>query len=141
MRESVLAMKELWTKEQAEFHGEFIDFDPAYSWPKPIQTPNPPILLGGESNYTLKRVVEFCDGWLPRGPIDMVDGMTRLQTIADEAGRDPSTLSVTVFRAKPDLGTLASYRESGVNSVLLQVPSENRDACLKLLDKYAPLVQ
>ena len=141
LRESVLAMKELWTKEQAEFHGELIDFDPAYSWPKPIQTPNPPILLGGETNYTLKRVVEFCDGWLPRGPIDMVDGMTRLRTIADEAGRDPSTLSVTVFRAKPDLDTLGSYREAGVNSVLLQVPSEDRDTCLKLLDKYTPLLQ
>ena len=141
MRERVLAMKELWTKEQAEFHGEYIDFDPVYSWPKPIQTPNPPILLGGETNYTLKRVVEFCDGWLPRGPIDMVDGMTRLRTIADKAGRDPSTLSVTVFRAKPDLDTLGSYRETGVNSVLLQVPSEDRDTCLKLLDKYTPLLQ
>src|SRR5690606_8842626 len=97
LRERVLAMKELWTKEEAEFHGEFVNFDPAWAWPKPVQKPHPPILLGGESDYTLKRVVEFCDGWLPRPRRNFTpkDGMARLKRFADEAGRDMKALSVT----------------------------------------------
>src|SRR5947208_3345797 len=67
LRERVLAMREIWTKDAAAFHGEFVRFDPIWSWPKPAQTPHPPILLGGESGYTLQRVVDFCDGWFPRG--------------------------------------------------------------------------
>ena len=67
LREQVLAMKEIWTKDEAEFHGEFVNFDPIWSWPKPAQKPHPPVLLGGESGYTLQRVVDFCDGWFPRG--------------------------------------------------------------------------
>ena len=66
LRERVLAMKALWTQEQAEFHGRFVDFDPVWLYPKPKQKPHPPILLGGESDQTLRRVVEFCDGWFPR---------------------------------------------------------------------------
>ena len=141
LKERILAMKQLWTEEKAEFHGKFVNFDPTYSWPKPIQKPNPPILLGGETDYTLKRVVEFCDGWLPRGPIDMTDGMSRLHRLAAVAGRDISTLTVTVFRAKPEVDTIRSYEDAGVNCILLQIPSDNRNICLKLLDKYDPLLR
>ena len=141
MREHVLAMKQLWTREKGEFHGEFVDFDPAYSSPKPVQRPHPPILLGGETDYTLRRIVEFCDGWLPRGPLDMTQGMARLKRVADEAGRDMASLSVTVFRGEPEKAALAAYAEAGVNRVLLQMPSEDRDTCLKLLDSYMPLVR
>ena len=66
LRERVLAMKALWTQEQAEFHGEFVNFDPVWLYPKPKQKPHPPVLLGGETDYTVRRVVEFCDGWFPR---------------------------------------------------------------------------
>ena len=66
LRERALAMKELWTKEEAEFHGEFVNFDPVWQYPKPKQKPHPPMQLGGETDHTLKRVVEFCDGWFPR---------------------------------------------------------------------------
>ena len=66
LRERVLAMKALWTQEEAEFHGEFVNFDPVWLYPKPKQKPHPPILLGGETDHTLRRVVEFCDGWFPR---------------------------------------------------------------------------
>ena len=93
MRETILAAKQLWAEETGEYHGEFIDFDPAFSFPKPVQKPHPPILLGGQSDYTLRRVVEYCDGWLPLGPIDMVDGIARLRRFAEEAGRDMATLS------------------------------------------------
>jgi probable F420-dependent oxidoreductase len=67
LREQVLAMKELWTKDVAEYRGDFVQFEPSWSWPKPAQKPHPPVLLGGESSYTLQRVVDFCDGWFPRG--------------------------------------------------------------------------
>jgi alkanesulfonate monooxygenase SsuD/methylene tetrahydromethanopterin reductase-like flavin-dependent oxidoreductase (luciferase family) len=141
LREHVLAMKQLWTEEKGEFHGDFVDFDPAYSSPKPVQTPHPPILLGGETDYTLRRIVEFCDGWIPRGPLDMVDGMARLKRVADEAGRDMASLSVTVFRPEAEKAALEKYAEAGVNRVLLQMPSADRDTCLKTLDSYMPLVK
>jgi len=142
LREHVLAMKALWTEEAAEFHGEFVEFDPAWSWPKPVQKPHPPIILGGESDYTLRRVVEFCDGWLPRADrnFDPVAGMTRLREAADAAGRDMSGLSMTVFRAPPDAAALAGYAEAGVTRALLALPSVDREAMLPLLDEYAALL-
>jgi len=151
LRETILAAKQLWTKEKAEFHGEFVDFDPVFSSPKPIQTPHPPILLGGQTDHTLRRVVEFCDGWLPLGPIDMVDGIARLSRFADAAGRDMATLSTNVFQMaslttlvlKTDESTksaLQGYAEAGVNRVLLQIPTADRDTCLKTLDNYMPLI-
>ena len=151
LRETILAAKQLWTEENAEYHGEMIDFDPVLSSPKPIQTPHPPILLGGQTDYTLRRVVEFCDGWLPLGPINMVDGMARLSRFAEEAGRDMATLSTTVFQLasltslvmktdESDKAALKGYAEAGVNRVLLRLPTADRDTCLKTLDNYMPLI-
>jgi len=142
LRETILAAKQLWTEEKAEYHGEFVNFDPVYSSPKPIQTPHPPIFLGGNSDYTLRRVVEYCDGWLPIGPIDMVESIARLRRFADEAGRDMSTLATTVFHAADaDKAALQGYEDAGVNRVLLQMPSADRDTCLKRLDSYMPLIK
>ena len=151
MRETILAAKQLWTEEQGEFHGEFIDFDPAFSAPKPVQKPHPPTLLGGYSDHTLSRVVEYCDGWLPIGPLNMAKGMARLRHIADAAGRDMATLQTTVFQMSvlvtgeshftaPDKAALEAYAEAGVNRVLLQIPTAGRDACRKTLDSYMPLI-
>ncbi len=151
LRETILAAKQLWTEENAEYHGEMIDFDPVLSSPKPIQTPHPPILLGGQTDYTLRRVVEFCDGWLPLGPINMVDGMARLSRFAEEAGRDMATLSTTVFQmaslttlvsqtSESDKAMLQGYAEAGVNRVLLQVSTADRDTCLKTLDNYMTFI-
>lgn len=142
LRENVLAMKAMWTEENAEFHGEFVDFDPIWSWPKPAQQPHPPILLGGETDHTLRRVVEFCDGWFPRAnyAFDPNDGMTRLRNMAEANGRDMSTLSVTVFRAPPDAAVLDGYREAGISRALLELPSADRDTVLSLLDDYAKLI-
>jgi probable F420-dependent oxidoreductase len=142
LRERVLAMQALWTEDEAEFHGDFVDFDPVWSYPKPVQKPYPPVLLGGETDYTLKRVVEFCDGWFPRpGPdFDPVKAVARLRRIADEAGRDFSTLQITAFRAPPDAEKLAAYRDAGITRVLFEAPDQGRDEMLKLLDTYAPLI-
>ena len=142
LRERVLAMKALWTEDAAAFHGEMVDFDPVWAYPKPVQKPHPPILLGGESDHTLARVIEFCDGWLPRarGAFDPVEGMARLRRAAEAAGRDMSTLSMTVFGAPPKAATLETYAEAGVTRSLLALPSADRDTVLGLLDGYAPLL-
>jgi len=140
LRENILAMKQLWVEEQAEFHGEFVDFDPAFCWPKPTQNPHPPIILGGETDYTLRRVVEFCDGWLPRPRADIEDGMERLRRIADEGNRNLDSISVTVFGAPPKPDKLARYSEIGIDRALLQIPTEDRDTCLRVLDSYTPLL-
>lgn len=142
LRERVLAMKALWTEEEAQFHGEMVDFDPAWSYPKPVQVPHPPVILGGETDYTLNRVVEFCDGWFPRAGngFDPVETMTRLRNAADAAGRDMSTLSVTVFRAPADKAALEGYAEAGITRGLLELPSAGRDEVLRRLDDYAPLL-
>ncbi len=151
LRETILAAKQMWTEEKAEYHGEFVDFDPVFSSPKPIQKPHPPILLGGQSDHTLRRVVEFCDGWIPVGPLDMTGGMARLRRVADEAGRDMATLSTTVFQmatltkmvlqtTESDEAALQGYAEVGVNRVLMQMPTADRDSCLKTLDGFMPLL-
>jgi probable F420-dependent oxidoreductase len=141
LRERVLAMKALWTQEQAEFHGELVDFDPVWIYPKPRQKPHPAILLGGETDYTVRRVVEFCDGWFPRPRAgwEPRSATARLREAALAAGRDPATLSITVFNAPANAAALAPYREAGIDRVLLEVPDTSRDDILRGLDKNAPL--
>lgn len=142
LRERVLAMKEIWTQEEAEFHGEYVDFDAMWSHPKPVQQPHPPILMGGETDYTLRRVVEYCDGWLPRGRggFDPAEAMARLKKMADEVGRDASELTVSVFGAPADAAALDGYREAGITRALLTLPSDPRDDVLKRLDRYGELL-
>jgi probable F420-dependent oxidoreductase len=142
MREHILAMKQLWTQEEASFDGEFVKFPPSWSWPKPVQDPHPPILLGGETDYTLKRVVEYCDGWYPRPwqGFDPAEAVARLKRFADEAGRDMSTLSITTFRAKADAQSLAEYADAGITRALLEIKDESRDEILRRLDEYAKLL-
>ncbi|HXZ01893.1 MAG TPA: LLM class F420-dependent oxidoreductase [Stellaceae bacterium] len=144
LRERVLAMKALWTQEQAEYHGEFVNFDPVWLYPKPKQKPHPPLFLGGETDYTLKRVVEFCDGWFPRparSGWEPKSAVARLREAALAGGRDPRSLSITVFGAPADAAGLAPYREAGIDRVLLMVPDLSRDEILRALDKFAPLVK
>ena len=142
LRERVLAMKALWTEEQASFHGEFVDFDPVWMYPKPKQRPHPPVLIGGESDYTVKRVVEFGDGWFPRPRQgwEPKSAAARLKSAAEAAGRDPATLQITVFAAPPDREKLAPYIEAGITRVLFEVPDASRDEILRTLDEHAPLV-
>ena len=143
LHEQVLAMKEIWTKDAAEFHGKFVNFDPLWAWPKPQQRPHPPILLGGESVHTLQRVVDICDGWFPRGrgPEVIVPGIEDLKRRAARAGRDFKTISISVFGAKADQATLDQYAKGGVTRAILRLPSEGRDKILPLLDQYAKLIR
>jgi len=140
MRERILAMKALWTQDEAAFHGEMVSFDPVWMYPKPLQRPYPPILLGGPSDYTLKRVVEFCDGWLPlaRAGFDPKEAVARLRQAA--AGRDFATLSISVFAAPPDAAVLAQYRAAGIHRALVLVPDSSRAEIIGALDRYARLL-
>jgi len=142
LRERILAMKALWTQEEAAFHGQMVNFDPVWLYPKPTQRPHPPILLGGWTDHTLKRVVEFCDGWLPIATpnFDPKKAVARLRQAASAAGRDLSTLSISVFGAPADKATLAQYRDAGIERVFLAVPDLTRDEIISALDKNASLV-
>ena len=141
VRERILAMKEIWTKEEAQFHGEFVNFDPLWSYPKPVQRPHPPILLGGETDHTLRRIVDHCDGWFPRATpaFDPKEAVGRLRQMASTTRRDFKELSITVFRAPQDKAKLAVYRDAGIKRALLEVPDLTRDEILAHLDKIAPL--
>jgi probable F420-dependent oxidoreductase len=142
LEEQVRAMKALWTKDVAEYHGKFVDFEPVWAWPKPIQKPHPPVYFGGESGYTLQRIVEIGDGWFPRGRAGaetVLKGMADLMARAAKAGRDPKSLAVSVFAARPDPADLAKLAEGGVTRAIFLLPSEGRDKILPLLDQYSKL--
>ena len=142
MSERAKAIKTVWRDDTAEFHGEFVDFDPLWSYPKPVQKPNPPVLIGGESIHTLRRVVEYGDGWFPRGRggLDPAENVARLKAVADAAERDMATLSISVSGAPPDAQALDRYREAGIDRAVLTLPSAGADAVLPVLDRFAQLL-
>src|SRR5262249_30233598 len=128
-------------QETAGFPGRSVNFDRVWLYPKPKQTPPPPIFLGGESDHTVRRGVEFCDGWFPRprGGWEPKAAAARLRQAAIAAGRDPATLSITGFNAPADRAALASHPADGIAGVLLEGPDASRDEVLRRLDKSAPL--
>lgn len=142
LRERVLAMKEIWTKDEAEFHGEFVNFDKIWSYPKPAQKPHPPILMGGDGPTTFDRVIEFCDGWMPigvRSP-NIPEKIADLRRRAEAAGRDPRAISVSIFGVKPDRSAIDAMATAGVDRVIFMVPAGDRETVLPLIDKYAALI-
>ncbi|HSE94165.1 MAG TPA: LLM class F420-dependent oxidoreductase [Methylomirabilota bacterium] len=141
--EQVRAMKAIWTEETAEFHGEHVNFDPIWMYPKPVQKPHPPVLFGGETEHTLQRVVEIGDGWFPRARSAerIFAGLEDLKTRAARAGRDMKTISVSVFGAPGDAATLDRYRQAGLTRAIIRLPSEPREKVLPLLDQHAKLLR
>ena len=151
VRECVLAMRELWTRDEAEFHGEFVDFGPAWSWPKPVRVP--PVALGGRHPAVLHRVAEYGDGWIPPRvpPADLgrfARQVAELRERVGAAGRGP--LTVTVVGAEPEPPVLSAYAEAGVDRVAFELPDpvaagdggrdgRGTDAVLHLLDRLAGL--
>ena len=142
LREQVLAMKEIWTRDEAEFHGEFVNFDKLWCWPKPVQRPHPPVLLGGETAWTLQRVVDFCDGWFPRArdPQLTLSAMEELRKRAEQAGRDMRTISTSVFGVPDDQAALERYQAAGFTRAILRLPSEGRETVLPMLDQWTKFV-
>jgi len=143
MSERAKAMKTIWTEEEPAFAGEFTEFEPIWSFPKPVQKPHPPILIGGESIHTLRRVVEYGDGWFPRarGGFDAAEGYARLKAVAEAAGRDMNTLTISVFGAPPRADVLDQYRRAGIARAVLALPPAPADEVLPALDEYAKLLQ
>ena len=121
-RESLEVMKELWTKEEAEYHGRYFDFPPVKSYPKPVQKPHPPILIGGLARNVLRRVVAHADGWLPNRvtPAQVEDSRAQLDAMAAEAGRDPASLNISVYGQEPDRALIRSLIDAGANRVVIR---------------------
>ncbi|MDQ1516295.1 MAG: hypothetical protein QOE80_2125 [Actinomycetota bacterium] len=141
MRERVLAMETIWASEVAEFHGEFVDFDPIWQWPKPVQQPRPPVLVAGNGTGTIDRVLEYGDGWLPmpnRGPVSLADGMAQLRRRAEEVGR--ATPPVTVFGIDSDPVAIEGFIAAGVERCLFRLSSGSEDEVLSELDEQAKLI-
>ncbi len=142
VRESVLAMKELWTKDEAAYHGEFVQFSPSWSWPKPVQQPNPPVLMGGAAGpTTFRHVVEYCDGWMPiHSRREILPALADLRAVAEEAGRDPASIELGVFGVPPKAETVESYRDAGFTRVVVGLPQGDEAAILATMDAAAKLV-
>ena len=143
MRERVEAMKAIWTETKAEYHGEFLDFDPVYAWPKPMQQPHPPIHVGGGWPGAAKRAIAYGDGWLPilGRDQDVVKLAPRFREMAQQAGRDPVSLEISVYGVPPDRDTLLRLRDGGIDRAVFGVPSKGADAVLPLLDTYRELAE
>ncbi len=145
VRESVEAMKEIWTKSKAEYHGDIVKFDPIYAWPKPVQKPHPPVIVGGAYPYSARRAVRYGDGWIPQTKRphydDVSEFMPEFHKMAREAGRDPASLPVTLWGVPEDAERLRRYREMGVARVVVSVESEKADTILPVLDRWAALMR
>jgi probable F420-dependent oxidoreductase len=138
LRERVEAMKEIWTSEEAEYHGKHVDFGPIWSWPKPVRKPHPPVFVGGISDGALDRVVAFGDEWMPNrvgSPEQLGGRIEELQRRAQAAGR--GEIPVTVFGCKPDVRAVERLREVGVSRVLFYLPTEDAGETERRLDDLA----
>ena len=145
VRERIEAMKEVWTKTKADYHGEMVDFPEMMASPKPVQKPHPPILVGGAFPQAARRAVRYGDGWAPiagRGPDGDVDELLpRFHQMLSEAGRDPQSVPVTLFGVPEDADRLARYRDKAIARVVVMLPSANSDAILPTLDRWAELIR
>jgi probable F420-dependent oxidoreductase len=145
LRENILAMKEIWTQEEPEFHGRYVDFDKMWAYPKPVQKPHPPIIMGGDGPTTFDRVLEYCDGWMPisgraaPGP-GLPEKIQALKARAEDVGRDPDSIDITIFGVRPDPENVARMTDAGVDRVIFSLPSEEADTVTPLLDEYANLI-
>ena len=141
MRERVLAMREIWTRDEPEFHGEHVDFDPLWSWPKPVQQPHPPVLVGGDGPTVFDRVLEYGDAWFPN--TRDIDGLPRriaeLRRRGAESGRE--RIPVTYFGARPDDGVVDALRRAGVDRTLLRLAPEPAERALPSVERLGELAQ
>jgi probable F420-dependent oxidoreductase len=144
MREQIEAMKEIWTREIAEYHGKIVDFPPMNAWPKPVQKPHPPVIVGGAFRLAARRALRYGDGILPAAPGAGSGGpeefMPSWRQMAQEAGRDPNTLSVYLGNAPEDLDAVKRHRDLGVTGVNVRLPPSGADQVLPILDRWAKLI-
>jgi len=145
MRERVEAMKAIWTKDAAEYHGDLVDFGPMAAWPKPVQKPRPPIIVGGAFPHSARRALRYGDGWIPNASrqqyADVTDFLPQFKQMAVEMGRDPAQVPVTIWGATEDYGRLHRYQDQGIVRVIVSLPPENAAKTLPALDRWAELIR
>lgn len=141
-KESVLAMKSLWTDVESEYHGNYYDFPPVYSFPRPTQRPHPPVYLGGMARNVFRRVVEWGDGWMPNRvtPDDISAGREKMNQLASDAGRDPSSINISVFGQPADRELVSALFDAGADRVMIRVETADQDATFAQLDEIAEAV-
>jgi probable F420-dependent oxidoreductase len=144
-RERVEAMKAIWTQTKPEYHGEFVNFDPMMAWPKPVQKPHPPVIVGGAFPYSARRAIRYGDGWIPhaaRGSYsEIADMMPQFRQMATEAGRDPDSIEITVWFPKRDADVMKRYRDLGVKRVVFNLESQKADTILPEIDAWETVMR
>jgi probable F420-dependent oxidoreductase len=145
MREQVEAMQAIWADSKPEYHGEIVDFPPMMTWPKPVQKPHPPVIVGGMFPHAARRALRYGDGWIPhsRRPHyeDVTDFLPQFRQMAAEAGRNLAEVPVTVWGVQPDYDRLRRYEEQGVSRGVVQLAPEPADKTLPILDRWAELIR
>ena len=138
-REAILVMKSLWTDVESEYHGEYYDFPPVYSFPRSVQRPHPPVLLGGMARNVFRRVVRWGDGWMPNRvtPDDISAGREQLNTLAAEAERDPDSISISVFGQLADSSLVGELLDAGADRVMIRVDTADEEATMAQLNEIA----
>ncbi|MHB8574493.1 MAG: LLM class F420-dependent oxidoreductase [Dehalococcoidia bacterium] len=141
-RERVLAMKRLWTEAEPEYHGRYVNFPPIKVFPKPVQKPHPPVLIGAGSRWARQRVVDWADGWMPNfiTPERMARGLDDIRRRAAEKGRDMSTISATAFGSPHTADAVRGFAEAGAQRVVFSLPSESEAEILPRIDRLAKLM-
>ena len=141
MRESIEAMKEIWTKSEAEYHGEFVHFDPMIARPKPVQKPHPPIHVGGAFPHGARRAIRYGDGWIPTARGDITEVLPKFCEMVKQAGRDPASIEITSFGVGEDLDRVKRLAEMGVARVVAALPSEKADTVLPIVDRWTKIMR
>ena len=144
-RERIEAMKAIWTQPSPEYHGELVNFGPMAMWPKPVQKPHPPVLVGGAFPYSARRAIRYGDGWMPQvttyAKTDLAELVPRFRQMATEAGRDPDSLQISVWDRNPDVDRMKRYQDLGVARAITSLESETAATILPVLDTWAELIR
>ena len=144
-RERVEAMKVIWTKSKAEYHGEFVNFDPMMTWPKCVQKPHVPVIVGGAFPYSARRAIRYGEGWIPQagrgGTGEIADMIPEFRKMATEAGRDPNSIEITVWFPKQEPDLMKRYADLGVARVVFNLDSDKADKVLPAVDTLAGLMR
>ena len=144
-REKIEAMKQIWTQPKAEYHGEFVNFDPIMAWPKPVQKPYPPIIVGGAFPQGARRAIRYGDGWIPltgrATSGDIAEYLPRFHQMAAETGRDPATIPLSLFAVPEDVDTLKRYRDLVISRVVVRLASEDAGKTLPILDRWSEIIR
>jgi probable F420-dependent oxidoreductase len=144
-REKIEAMKAIWTQDKAEYHGEFVNFDPVAAWPKPVQKPHPPIIIGGAFPYSARRAVRYGNGWMPQvteyAKAPLVELIPRFRQMASESGRDPNELEISIGAQQPDADLIRRYQDAGVARVSCSLESAKAPVILPILDRWVEVMR